>query len=681
MGHEQKLRLKIVANLSDSFSRIFSSTSKKMNDLAKTSKNLNAKMASVNGLKDLQKKAMESGLAFQKHQRALIEFKKTLGPASEMSKQQAKDLARLTDTVKMSSSAFDLHSKKLKNLRTELKAAGIDTKNINTALTSLRREFEKSNQKMGSQKRLFEVQRAASDIQHKGRNARYEAFGSIVGAGGTAAAAMYDPLQYTHEMNKVHILGKESDGEKYNPKVLESITQNIAKSYGMGLVETAKVASSYLLGGMTPRETEAMMAPTFDLAVASDTNVEDVGGLMKALKASFHLDADPDKPDMKYLSNAVAKASNASDLSVADLAESSKYLLDLPHNFGMKLHEMLGILSVSGDAQFKGSEAGTASVQMLERLAQPKIQDKLKEKLNVRVTKKGPKGTIQFRNIFDVVKDIAKSLKGKGNAQKEAVIVEIFETQAGRAMRNVLGNIPKLEANARSFSKQNIDSQYAENLRVQMQNSPLAKLKASWSSMAVLNTKLFDTYGDKIAGLADKLIDVTNSTSAFVEKNKDAISTLVKASGAVLGLGLSWKVVKALSLTALVPLFDMGKAFMWILTKANPIVAVVTAIASASYLLWQNWESIVKTMNAAWVVLGSAKDTFFPSQENILEIEKIPKVEPKQSVMNDNKQLSVTMNIQSGEPKAVANEVREKLKASWSKEIMGQKPLFDMATL
>jgi hypothetical protein len=246
MAHEQKLHLKIVATLGDSFSKIFSSTNKKMNDLAKTSRDLNAKMSNLSGLRELQKKTLESGLAFQKHQRSLLEFKNGLGSSSEMSKQQVRELDRLTHSVKKSSASYDVQSSRLKMLRNELKGAGVDIKNLKNAESSLRNDLEKTNRKMNSQRKISDFHHASKVIHQSAKNARSEAFGSLVGTGATAAAAMYDPLQYTHEMNKVHILGKESDGEKYNPKVLDNITQDIAKSYGMGLVETAKTASSYL---------------------------------------------------------------------------------------------------------------------------------------------------------------------------------------------------------------------------------------------------------------------------------------------------------------------------------------------------------------------------------------------------------------------------------------------------
>lgn len=181
----------------------------------------------------------------------------------------------------------------------------------------------------------------------------------IVGQQGLDTAADFDTL-----MRQIQVFGGVA------PDQLERVRQ-FALQMGADTKFSSQDAGAALLdllkSGQTLEEAMATLPSTLNLAAVGEISLAQAAGITSSAIAQYNLEAG----DAARISDALARAANASRADVADLGQALINAGPVAAQFGLSIEDTAAMLGVFADNGVMGAEAGTQLRSMLLNMNRP----------------------------------------------------------------------------------------------------------------------------------------------------------------------------------------------------------------------------------------------------------------------------------------------------------------------
>ncbi len=423
--------------------------------------------------------------------------------------------------------------------------------------------------------------------------------------------------------SKLLITTDQMKGLRDQAKELGAVTAFSASQAadGMGYLAQAGLSAEQIMGAM-PATLNLASAAGMDLAKSADIATNVMG--------AFKLQVS----DLPAITDVLALTSAKANTSVEEMASAIKQAGPIAQGFGVSIYETSAALGQLANNGFKGEQAGMIFKNMLSNLANPVGETKkaLKELglTQSDVFQKTADGSLKFLGMSNML----DKLKTSGASTTD--MIRIFGAEAGPGLISLVGSgeaIDTLEQNIRKSGAA------AEMAAIQMQGLPgvIKSLSSAWESV---NIAFMEMAGSDIAVAA--LTKITEGLRWVVSTAKDAaiewaffkddlqfsddtffvvlrgIGDAIQNIGANLApilpflaefaTGAAAVVASALGLSAVASAFGfIGTAIsaMGAILLANPIIAIITAIGGAAYVIRENWEPLSAWWNDFWSVFSA----------------------------------------------------------------------------
>jgi TP901 family phage tail tape measure protein len=340
-----------------------------------------------------------------------------------------------------------------------------------------------------------------------------------------------------------------------------------------------------------------------DLARATDIASDSLGAFGLMTKDSIKLQAN-----LTRVNDVMALTMARTNTGIEDLFEAVRSGAADFTTAGQSMETFNALAGVMANAGKKGEAAGTVLRNIMVRLAAPTKQaGKLIGEMGIKT--KDQAGN--FRDVVDILADLEKGLKGKGSAEKTAIISTIFGLRA-QAGVNIL-----LKAgidNIRDFRKELVNSTGAsQKMASIMRQSLMNRLKALGSAAIELGFKFFTAFEKMGGGAIDKLTAAVRNfdptpiitgmkqmvifTKGLVNVITPFVPLLATLVGGMLAYNIAIKAQMAMgaikhfiSFISVVRTLTGAQLLLGVVMAANPLGAFITAVTVAVgvvALLWK----------------------------------------------------------------------------------------------
>ena len=453
----------------------------------------------------------------------------------------------------------------------------------------------------------------------------------------TAATAKFKDLDIT------------SADYKDNLKEVGKVSRQVAAVTEFNAVDTAGALDKMAMAGLTSKQSMALLAGTTNLATAAGADLTTAVDIATDALGAFGLMTEDEKlleGNLNRLSDVMAKTTNMFNTDISGFFESTKMGAATFTAAGQSLEDFSAMVGVMASSGIKGSESGTQLRNMMLSLASPsKTAWAALDKLGIKTTDANG----NFLNIIDILAQFEKGMKGLGNAEKEAMLSDIF---GKRTVTGVTLLLAEGTEGLRKYSKelQNAGGT-AANVAAVMRGSLSNRIKVLGSALTELGFKFIDAFAAKGGKAVENITEaITNFDPApiinFLTTAFDVVGKIVgilwKMRIVIISLAIAWGVYKAAMIAAVVVSSIMGmvhavqalmaaqqgmnvvQAIFNVLLTANPIGLIITAIGALIALIIvcvKHWDDITAAMSKAWDVIKQVGASIFSAL--LLPIQKL----------------------------------------------------------
>ena len=525
---------------------------------------------------------------------------------------------------------LDSQRQHLQQLRGRLSDAGISTNNLSDHERELARNIERTNQQLAEQRRrLQQVQRLQGQSQQMSAM-RGQAMG--LAAGGAAAtyagARFVQPgLDLEQGMSKVQALTRlDKNSPQY--KALEAQAKHLGATTAFTSADAAAGQSFLAMAGFTPASIRAAMPGMLDLALAGGIELDQTADIASNILSGMKL--DPKK--MSNVADVLSGAFTRSNTSIEMLGETMKYAAPGAAGLGVSIEQVAAMAGKLGDAGIQGSMGGTALRAIMSRLAAPpKAAAAALAALNIETMDANG----NLRQMPDILQELDEKTKSLGNTQRLGFLKAIAGEEAGSAMQVLVDQAGNGALQTLIGDLQGAQGE-AGKLAKTMGDNTTGDFKSMTSALDAFRTSIFEANREGIRNLIQNITQLTLSFTTFANANPGLMAVLGKifgilAIGAVVigGIGaIMLTILGPIALlkaslitlglpTTLMPLTMLGKAISAIGTvirvvgmamMANPILIAIALLATAAFLIYQNWGPIKEFFINLWngITAGAA---------------------------------------------------------------------------
>lgn len=516
-------------------------------------------------------------------------------------------------------------------LRETMRASGIDVKSLASEQRRLKSEMQNANQAVDAQRKkldqLNEVQKRlnaakASYQRTKELQGRLAGNGAaMIATGGTMASPVVAAVkQYSEFEDAMKGVARQVNGARDDNGKLTSTYYDMAKAIKAiserlpsenGAIDIAALVEGAARMGIQGKdnllafaETSAKAAKAFELP-AGDL-AENMGKIANLYKIPIS--------DIERLGDTINWLDDNAQSKGSDIIDVLQRMGGVADKLDYKKAAALGSTFLSLGAQ--SDVAATASIAMVRELSIATMQSKrfqegmgtlgLSSEKMEKSMSKDAMGTII--TVLDKIKKLPKDTQMR-------VTTQLFGKEYGKDAAKLANNLDELHKQLKL-----VNDEKARGSMQRESDIDADSLSAQWT---LLKTGIANTFSGLGETLRTPLMDilgsikqVTIATRMWVEEHPQltgaalkvlavvsaitvAVGGLSLAVAAILGpLALNKLIFSTLGIKVMPALWKTikygGGVFMWLgkLAMANPIGLLVTALAGAAVLIWQNWDWI-----------------------------------------------------------------------------------------
>jgi TP901 family phage tail tape measure protein len=563
--------------------------------------------------------------------------------AGTPTKAMTRDFEKAKQAAAQLKAAHEQQQGQLQQLRTRLSGAGIDTRNLSQHERDLRANITSTNAAMLTQQsRLTELaarERRLGEARDRmnatkataGKMAGAGAAMAVAGAGATAALTVpvsaYAKAEDSATQLQVALMRAGAtvppEFEKINALAMKlgdrlpGTTSDFQDM--MTMLNRQGISAQSILGGMgeataylgvqlkkAPNEAAEFAAKMQD---ATRTTEKDMMGLMDVIQRTFYLGVDDNN-----MLQGFSKLSPAMDTLKQKGLEGAKALAPL--------------LVMADQAGMKGEAAGNAFRKIFQMSMDKKKIAKGNKELAPGKQLEFTDGKGEFGGLDNMFKQLDK-LKGLTTQKRLGVLKEVFGDDAETLQAIALMMDKGVAGYSEVQGKMSAQASLQERV-----NKQLGTLKNLWEATTGTFTNGMVAFGESISpelkATTEWLGDMAQKMGAWARENPRmaggimktaaALALLLTAGGALLlmaasilgpmamlkfsmtTLGMQGGLLANVCRMLVAPLRAVGMAVMFIgrALIANPVGAIIMAIAVAGFLIYKYWEPIKAFFGGLW---------------------------------------------------------------------------------
>ncbi|MEM5528087.1 phage tail tape measure protein [Gammaproteobacteria bacterium AS21] len=637
--------------------RASSETARQFKETRDQLKQLQRQQKDIKSFRELQKAnrqtRREFTLASAKAKELSDQLKQTAHPTREM----IREFDRARTAVNQLGNRQAQQTQRMRDARNALRETGVRTNQLTETQRELTRSIERNNRALSAHQaqlnRTRQRQEALNRARRSYQNTRGMA-GNMAGtgmsaiAGGTAsmlavAKTASVGMDFDAQMSKVQALTRL---QKDDPELaaMRNQARNLGATTKFSAGEAAGGQSYLAMAGFSPDAITKAMPGMLSLAAAAGTELAETADVGSNILSGFKLKAN----DMGRVGDVLTATFTRSNTNLSMLGETMSYVAPVAAGLGSSLEEASAMAGKLGDIGIQASSAGTAMRSIYSRLAAPpKMAADAINQLNIKT--KDSKGNL--RPIATILKDIDKATKGMGNTARTEMLKAIAGANAYSALEGlaVSAGTGELQELIESLKQAKGEANQVAKVMSDNASGDLQELVSSIQDVAIEITSLNN---DSLRDLIQNTTRITRGVGRWIKSNPElaaSIAKVVTIGGALL---LAFGAIALIISTLLMPfallrfalarvgltggLFigmakKLGSGLMWlgrvalpfvgkalaILGRAllmNPIGLAVTGIATAAYLIYDNWAFVSGWVGDMW---EKTKQHFFKFKDYV----------------------------------------------------------------
>ena len=312
--------------------------------------------------------------------------------------------------------------KELGALGAKLGEAGVNTRNFAAEQARLASQSEKIAR---AQQRL---QNSKGALQASKNRLSWDNMKGELMASASLGLALGAPIKVAADFEQAMArVGAVSGAEGENFELLQKQARDLGRDTQFTAMQAANSQEMLARAGFQTNEILAAMPGLLNMAAAEGMDLAQGADIAASTLRGFGLQAD----QMGRVADVLAKASSASNTSIAGLGESMKYVSTVAAGLNIPLEDTTAMLGIMGNVGIKGSQAGTALHAALLRLSKEPAQvEAALKKLGVAF--RDAQG--RLRTMPSLMKALGEKMKGMGEADQMKHLSKIFGAEASPGM-------------------------------------------------------------------------------------------------------------------------------------------------------------------------------------------------------------------------------------------------------
>lgn len=645
---DDTLQLKIITALQDKLSgplkKISGSSkqsAKSLKDLRDKLKGLEAAQKDIGAFRELTAGLKTTQGSLQAAQTKVAALATALKATENPTKQLRTQFNSAVSAAQKLSAQSKAQAQELQHLRSQLSGAGVSTRTLSTHERTLRADIQRTSEAL---KQQTDRLRATAEQQSRLAKSkeRFDAGQHLAGSMAASGAAGYfsgrrvlsgmtgliaPGIEFDEKMSNVQALSR-TDKKSQELAALRQQARDLGASTMFSATQVADAQGFFAMAGFNPQAIEKSVSSTLDLAKAGKVDLGAAADISSNILSGFNLSAE----QMGRVNDVLTLTFTSANTNLSKLGDTMKYVAPIAASVGVSIEEVAAMAGKLGDDGIQGSMAGTALRSIYNRLsAPPKAAREALEELKIKA--KDMKGNL--RPVSDLLVEIFDKTKKLGTADRAGLLKDIAGEEAVAGLQTLVkyagsGELQqltkKIEASAGGAAR--AAKVMADNI-----TGDLDELSSAYEDLGI---SVFEGQNSALRDLVTQLTGVVNGVGSWIKANPGLTGTIVQVA-AVLGGLLTVLGAIAIAMAAILGPFAMagygfglfaammGKgiglcsglavAIKWVSTAifamskallANPVGVILTAIAVAAFLIWQNWDWLKSKFGELWTFITNA---------------------------------------------------------------------------
>ena len=328
-----------------------------------------------------------------------------------------------------------------------------------------------------------------------------------------------------------------------NFKALEDAAAKAGKTTEFSAVQAAEGLNYLAMAGFDVNQSISALPGVIDLATASSLELGRASDIATDTLGAFNLatkDATQLQKNLTRVSDVMAKTATTANTDMEQLFETFQTAAPVATSLGASIETVSAMAGVLANSGIKASVAGTTLKNVFTRLAAatPKAQKQL-DKLHISLKD----GSGNFRDVFDILEDLNKSMSSLGEVERAAVLNDIFG-KIPIAGVNVL--MSKGAEGLRKYRTQLENSTGAAQKMAEMMRKTLGnRFKIFKSTLEGFKITLFKTLYEQLGRATVGFTGLIKVTDDWLKQNKESVQAVL--TNVFAGFYALYKVVSTLA--------------------------------------------------------------------------------------------------------------------------------------
>jgi TP901 family phage tail tape measure protein len=601
-------------------------------------KGLNDSQKQINGFRELKQGLSSTRTELRSAQERTQALGRALSQTQNPTRAMTREFEQAKRAMQQLKQQETAQTQQLQQMRQRLNAAGISTRSLGEHERRLRQDIINANQQMERQRRRLEdltrqqqrLTRASQTYQRQ-----QQAVGKLAGKGATAAAsggaALYTGarllrpgIEYGAQMGELQAVTRlEKADERFN--ALKQQARDLGASTAFSATQVGAGQTFLARAGFTPEAINASMQDVLNLALANGVDLARTADIASNISSAFKIDPEVGS-NITRVTDVLSAASSRANVNLEMLGDTMKYM-GSAKGLGLTLEQAASMAGLLGNIGIQGSQGGTTMRAMLNRLTAPAKQAK---KSIAELGLKVGDSNGNLRAMPDILQDVANATANMGNIERAEHLKIIFGEEAGSGMAELINKQGTGALTALLGEIQNAQGENAKMARIRADNidGDLKGLRSAWEEVGISITDVND---GPLRDFIKSITDVVRNVGQWIKANPELSAGLFKTTAIVAGLmvavgsltvGVAGVLLPFIALRFMFAmlgirlpgliglLWSLGKSVIPFVAKAvvllgrallmNPIGLAITAIATAAYLIYQNWDAVKLYFLSAW---------------------------------------------------------------------------------
>lgn len=478
---------------------------------------------------------------------------------------------------------------------------------LNRALDKTARKFKVIQ--LSTQKFRQRLNKVGGSMKKMGRTLSTNLSAPIALAG---AGIVKTAVNFEASMNRVGALSRTIVKGKVAPQfdALRNKAKELGSTTAFSASEVADGMGFLAQAGFKAKDIMDAIAPTLDLAAASNTDLAQTADIASNIMGGFNIEAK----EMTRVADVLSLVTATSNTNLEQLGEAMQDAAPVAKQFGTSLETTAAMAGLLGNIGIQGSKAGTTMKNMFTKLIKPAPKAAaLMKKLGVNVADSAGR----IRSTEAILQDFSDSLKNQSQQVRLAAVTEVFGLRAVAGATDLLAKqMQKGKDPIGDFVKtlNNADGTAKDMANTLLRGAPGAfkKFTSALEGMAIAIAesglldavtnialwfaKMFKTIGDlsptllKAITIFAGLLMVFGPLLIVMGFMASAISSLVTLYGLISAAGG----IAAIATTAL------GAAFNFLMSPITLTIVVILLVIGALWLLYKNFDTVSEFFKGVW---------------------------------------------------------------------------------